>query len=89
MGAEIKLLKPRIRVYSADGTYVLRDAKVIKMLKEAGRIAKLIKRKDGKVTRIQLLAESNEIAPKSHRTAETVQVLPNTFTHTSSLRAGY
>jgi len=62
----------------------------LRILKTAGRVARLIQRKkDQAVTRVFLLAEPNEIAPRITAQAEVVKVLPNTWTHRSSLLSGY
>lgn len=65
------------------------SASVLRLLKTAGRIAKMIQRKrDKAVTKAYLYAEPNEIAPMNHRTPTVVQVLPMTHTHRDSLAKG-
>lgn len=68
---------------------MLMSVKQIRILKEAGRIARLITRKrDGKIKSVNLLAEPDEIATRFTAAPTVVKVLPNTWTHTESLRAG-
>lgn len=87
--SEMKLAKVFIPIYRADGRRAIIGLSALRLLTEAGRIAKLIQRKrDKAITRAYMYAEPNEIAPMSHRTATVVQVLPATYTHRSSLAKG-
>ena len=60
-----------------------------RILKEAGRMARVIQRKKDKaITRAYLLASPNEIASRITAQPTVVKVLPTTYTHRSSLMAG-
>ena len=89
MTDHIKLAAVKIPIYQACGKKTLIGRRALRLLKEAGRIAKLIERKrDRAITRAYLYAEPNEIAPINHRTPTVVQVLPMTHTHRDSLAKG-
>lgn len=86
----LKLATSEIVVEFADGRKGLYSRFAIEALNDCGRIAKFVKRrKDGAITRAFALAMPGEIARPSHRTPTVVQVLPCTYTHRSSLDAGY
>jgi len=86
----VKLVKPSIPVYHADGRRVMLGIEQVRILKIAGRMAKLIQRKkDGAVTRAYMKAEPNEIGTRVTAAPEVIKVLPTTYTHRSSLMAGY
>lgn len=85
----MKLVKPSIPVYSADGKRSMIGVTTLRILKESGRIAQLIQRKrDKAVTRAYLKAEPNEIASRITAEPTVVKVLPQTWTHRESLRIG-
>jgi len=86
----IKLVKPSIPVYHADGRRVMLGVEQVRILKTAGRVARLIQRKkDGAVTRAYMKAEPNEIGTRITAQPTVVKVLPTTYTHRSSLLAGF
>lgn len=86
----IKLVKPSIPVYHADGRRVMLGVEQVRILKTAGRMARLVQRKkDGLVTRAYMKAEANEIGTRITAAPTVVKVLPTTYTHRSSLMAGY
>ena len=86
---DLKLAKVEIPVYRANGKKYMLKRAAIRLLKEAGRVARMVQRKrDKAITGVFLLAEPNEIAPMNHRTATVVQVLPMTHTHRDSLAKG-
>lgn len=86
----LKLAGPTVICENASGKRRAIDLRTLRILKTAGRVARLIQRKkDQAVTRVFLLAEPNEIAPRITAQAEVVKVLPNTWTHRSSLLSGY
>ena len=86
----IKLVRPSIPVYHADGRRVMLGVEQVRILKTAGRMARLIQRKkDGAVTRAYMKAEPNEIGSRITAAPTVVKVLPTTYTHRSSLMAGY
>lgn len=88
--SDLKLAKPVIPIYSASGKRVMVGLATFRILKESARMAKVIKRKrDGAVTRAYLLAEPDEIGKRITAQAEVVKVLPTTWTHRSSLAAGF
>ena len=59
----VKLAKPKIWCENASGQRRQINLRSLQLLREAGRVAKMIqRRKDGAVTRVMLLAEPNEIA---------------------------
>jgi transcription initiation factor IIE alpha subunit len=61
------------------------DLRTLRLLREAGRVAKMIqRRKDQAVTRVMLLAEPNEIATRITAQAEVVE-LGKTWVHTRNL----
>ena len=79
---EIKLVKPRIPVYSADGTRTMVGIDTVRILKIAGRMARVIKRKkDNAITRAYLLAEPNEIGTSVTAKKTYYQELPMTYNH--------
>jgi hypothetical protein len=83
------MVKPVIPVYSADGRRSMIGIETLRILKAAGRIARLIQRKrDGAVSRAYLLADPNEIASRITAVPTIVKVLPTTYTHRSSLAKG-
>ena len=85
----VKLAKPSIPIYSASGERVMLNARQVKLLKEAGRFARLIERKrDKAITRGYLTAMPDEIGKRITAAPTVVQVLPTTWTHAESLRAG-
>lgn len=85
----LKLAAPRIPVYTASGQRSMFDLRTVKLLKEAARFAKLVKRKrDGAVTRAYLSALPDEIGKRITAAPTVVRVLPTTWTHADSLRAG-
>ena len=85
----IKLVKPSIPVYHADGRRVMLGIEQVRILKTAGRMARLIQRKkDGAITRAYMKAEPNEIGTRITAQATVVKVLPPTYTHRSSLALG-
>ena len=85
----IKLAKPAIPIYRANGRRTLIGVEALRILKTAGRIARLIQRKrDLAVTRAYMTAEPDEIAKRITAQAEVVQELPETWTHRSSLAKG-
>ena len=86
----IKLCKPSVAFYHASGRRVMLGIEQVRILKIAGRIAKLVQRKrDGAVTRGYFKAEPNEVATRITAQATVVKVLPTTYTHRSSLAAGF
>jgi hypothetical protein len=86
----LKLAGPTVICENASGARRRIDLKTFRFLKETYRIARMIqRRKDKAVTRVFLLAEPNEIATRITAQAEVVQVFPTTWTHRSSLMAGY
>ena len=85
----IKLAKPSIAVYHADGRRVMLGIEQVRILKIAGRMARLVKRKkDGAITRAYMKAAPNEIGTRITAAPTVVKVLPTTYTHRSSLMAG-
>lgn len=85
----IKLAKPSIAVYRANGRRVMMGVEQVRILAVAGRMARLIRRKrDNAVTRGYMKAERNEIASRITAAPTVVKVLPTTWTHAESLRAG-
>lgn len=87
---EIKLAKQRVPVYAACGTRLgeyRRDA--VQALFDVGRVARAVRRKDAAISRVYLLAMPNEIASRITAQATVVKVLPTTYTHRSSLMAGF
>lgn len=86
----IKLVKSSIPVYHADGRRVMMGVEQVRILKTAGRMARVIQRKkDGLVTRAYMTAEPNEIGTRITVAPTVVKVLPTTYTHRSSLMAGF
>ena len=85
----LKLAGPTVICENASGKRRSISLATLRILKTAGRVARLIqRRKDKAVTRVFLLAEPNEIATRITAQATVVKVLPNTYTHRSSLMAG-
>lgn len=85
----LKLCKPSIPVYHADGRRVMLGIEQVRILKIAGRMARLIQRKkDGAITRGYMKAAPNEIGTRITAAPTVVKVLPTTYTHRSSLMAG-
>lgn len=85
----IKLASPTIPVYSASGKRVMMGAKTFRILKENHRFARIIERKrDKAVTRAYLAALPDEIGKRITAAPTVVKVLPTTWTHADSLRAG-
>jgi hypothetical protein len=90
LDTQLKLVKPRIAAYNADGTRKMIDLKTVRFLRELGSIARMVqRRKDQAVSRISLKAEPNQIATRITAAPTVTRVLPMTYTHTSSLMAGY
>lgn len=86
----LKLAGPTCICENASGKRRAITLATLRILKQSGRVARMIQRKKDKaVTRVFLLAEPNEIAPRITAQAEVVKVLPTTWTHRSSLMAGY
>ena len=86
----LKLAAPEIMVVFADGSKRAYGRVAIQAWYDCGRLGKLVRRKrDGAITRAFHLALPNELGPRSHRTPTVVRVLPQTYTHRSSLAAGY
>ena len=89
MEDELKLAKIEVWVYKASGQKYALRRNAIRMLKEIGRIARMVRRKKDKaVVAVYLRAEPNEIGPMNHRTSTVVPVLPMTYTHRESLAKG-
>jgi hypothetical protein len=86
----LKLATPTVICENASGVRRRIDLKTFRFLKQTYRIARMIQRKKDKaVTRVFLLAEPNEVASRITGQAEVVKVLLTTWTHRSSLMAGY
>lgn len=86
----LKLAGPTCICENASGKRRAITLATLRILKTAGRVARMIQRKkDQAVTRVFLLAEPNEIATRITAQAEVVKVLPTTYTHRSSLMKGY
>lgn len=87
---KLKMARPVVPAYSADGTMRFIDGRTLEALNSDGKVANMVIRKRDKVvTRVYLKAEPNEIAKRITAQAEVVKVLPTTYTHRSSLMAGY
>ena len=87
---ELKLARPNIPAYKVDGSVEWIDLKTLKFRRERASIARMIQRKKDKaVTRIYMKAEANQIATRITAQPTVVKVLPTTYTHRSSLMAGY
>lgn len=85
----LKLAGPTVICENASGKRRPISLATLRILKTAGAVARLIQRKKDKaITRVFLLAEPNEIATRITAQATIVKVLPNTYTHRSSLMAG-
>ena len=85
----LKLAGPTVICENASGKRRKIDIRTLRILKQSGRVARMIQRKKDKaVTRVFLLAEPNEIATRITAQAEVVKVLPNTWTHRQSLMSG-
>lgn len=90
MECVVKYAGPTVIVQTASGERRSVDIRTFRLLREAGAFWKVIQRKrDKAITRGLLRAEPNEIATRITAQAEVVQVLPTTWTHRSSLAAGY
>lgn len=87
---ELKLARKNIPAYKVDGSMEWIDLKALKFRRECATIARMIQRKKDKaVTRIYMKAEPNQIAARITAVPTVVKVLPNTYTHRSSLLAGF
>lgn len=84
----LKLARPTIKLYRADGKSERVTLSSLRILKEAGRIARLVQRKDKAVSAAYLKASPGEIAKRITAEPEVTKVLPMTWTHRESLRAG-
>jgi vacuolar-type H+-ATPase subunit B/Vma2 len=81
-----KLAGPTVICENASGKRREIDLRTLRILKTAGRVARLIqRRKDKAVTRVFLLAEPNEIATRITAQAEVVKVGASTWIHTRNL----
>ena len=86
----LKLAGPTCICENASGKRRAITPATLRILKISGRVARMIQRKKDKaVTRVFLLAEPNEITTRITAQATVVKVLPNTYTHRTSLMAGY
>lgn len=87
---EIKLAKKNIPAYHVDGTREMIDLKTLKFRRERATIARMIERKkDRAITRVYMKAAPDQIAKRITAQAEVVKVMANTWTHRSSLMAGF
>ena len=85
-----KLAKPSIPAYTASGKRYMIDSRAFRLLREAHRFARVIRRKrDQAATRAYLLASPNEIASRITAPPTVVKVLPQTWTHRPSLAQGF
>lgn len=90
MECAVKYAGPTVIVQTASGERRSVDIRTFRLLREAGAFWKVIERKrDKAITRGLLRAEPGEIGKRITAQAEVVQVLPNTWTHRSSLAAGF
>lgn len=86
----LKLAGPTCICENASGKRRAITLATLRILKQSGRVARMIQRKkDQAVTRVFLLAEPNEIATRITAQPTVVKVLPTTYTHRSSLMAGF
>ena len=86
---KLKMARPVVPAYSADGSMRFIDGRTLEALHADGQIAHMVTRKRDKVvTRVYLKARPNEIASRITAQAEVVKVLPTTWTHRLSLMAG-
>ena len=87
---KLKMARPVVPAYSADGTMRFIDGRTLDALNGDGKVANMVIRKRDKViTRVYLKAEPNEIASRITAHPEVVKVLPTTYTHRSSLMKGF
>lgn len=88
--AEIRLVRPMIPAYQpARERPTMVGIGGARALIDGGMVARVDRRADGRIRRLMLKARPGEIASRSHRKATVVHVLPGTYTHRSSLAAGY
>ena len=81
----LKLATPTVICENASGVKRRINLRTLQILREAGRVARMIqRRKDQAVTRVMLLAEPNEIATRITAQAEVVE-LGKTWVHTRNL----
>lgn len=83
---ELKLAEKQVICENASGEKRRIDLRTLKLLREAGRVARMIQRKKDKaITRVKLLAEPHEIATRITAQPEVVKVGRSTFWHTRNL----
>lgn len=85
---EITLAKREIVVEFADGRLESANKTRVQWFYAQFRVAKARRNKQGKINRLWLLAEPNEIATRITAPATVVKVLATTYTHRESLRKG-
>ena len=81
----LKLAGPMVIVENASGDKRRITLRTLKILKEAGHIARMRKRKDGAITRAFLFAEPGEIGTRVTAQSEIVKVGTSTYWHTRNL----
>jgi len=82
----LKLARKTVIVESASGVKRAIDIRTLRLLREAGAVARMIQRKrDRAITRVFLLAEPGEIGKRITAQAEVVQIGASTWIHTLNL----
>lgn len=86
MECTLKLARKTVIVESASGVKRAIDLRTLRILKEAGAVARMIQRKrDRAITRVFLLAEPGEIGKRITAQPEVVQVGASTWWHTRNM----
>lgn len=81
----LKLAKPTVIIESASGQKRSITLRELRLLHEAGHVARLRKRADGAITRAFLFAEPGEIGTRVTAQSEIVKVGTSTYWHTRNL----
>ena len=82
----LKLARKTVIVESASGVKRAIDLRTLRLLREAGAVARMIQRKrDKAITRVFLLAEPDEIGKRITAQAEVVKVGASTWWHTRNM----
>ena len=83
---DLKLAKKTVICENASGKKREIDLRTLRILKQAGAIARMIqRRKDKAITRVFLLAEPDEIASRITAQAEVVKIGASTWIHTLNM----